>query len=35
MTEGERSMFAEVKKAQEKLGAAKLEEDGPPTKAGP
>jgi hypothetical protein len=35
MTEGERSMFAEVKKAQEKLGVPKLEEDGPPTKAGP
>jgi hypothetical protein len=35
MTEGERSMFAEVKKAQEKLGVPKLEEDGPPTKTGP
>ena len=35
MTEGERSLFAEVKKAQEKLGLSTLEEDGAPTKAGP
>ena len=35
MTEGERSLFAEVKKAQEKLGVPTLEEDGAPTKAGP
>lgn len=35
MTEGERSMFADVKKAQEKLGLPVLEEDGAPTKFGP
>ena len=35
MTEGERSLFADVKKAQEKLGLPTLEEDGAPTKAGP
>jgi hypothetical protein len=35
MTEGERSLFADVKKAQEKLHLPDLEEDGAPTKAGP
>ncbi len=35
MTEGERSLFADVKSAQEKLGLPDLEEDGAPTKAGP
>jgi hypothetical protein len=35
MTEGERSLFSEVKKAQEKLDLPVLEEDGAPTKAGP
>ena len=35
MTEGERSLFADVKSAQKKLGLDVLEEDGAPTKAGP
>lgn len=35
MTEGERSLFDDVKKAQEKLDLPVLEEDGPPTKVGP
>ena len=35
MTEGERSLFAEVKSAQEKLDLPTLEEDGAPTKGGP
>lgn len=35
MTEGERSLFADVKKAQKKLDLPDLEEDGVPTKAGP
>ena len=35
MTEGERSLFSDVKKAQEKLHLPDLEEDGAPTKAGP
>jgi hypothetical protein len=35
MTEGERSLFADVKKAQENLGVPTLQEDGAPTKAGP
>ena len=35
MTEGERSLFANVKSAQKKLGLDVLEEDGAPTKAGP
>jgi hypothetical protein len=35
MTEGERSLFADVKQAQEKLDLPALEEDGAPTKAGP
>ena len=35
MTEGEHILFADVKKAQEKLHLPDLEEDGAPTKAGP
>ncbi|GEP56518.1 hypothetical protein [Reyranella soli] len=35
MTEGEHSLFADVKKAQEKLGLPDLQEDGAPTKSGP
>jgi hypothetical protein len=35
MTEGERSLFEDVKKAQEKLDLPDLEEGGAPTKAGP
>jgi hypothetical protein len=35
MTEGERSLFADVKKAQENLGGPTLQEDEAPTKAGP
>jgi hypothetical protein len=35
MTEGERSLFADVKKAQEKLDLPVLQEDGAPTKSGP
>ena len=35
MTEGERSMFADVKHAQETLGVPTLEEDGAPNKTGP
>ncbi len=35
MTEGERSLFEDVKKAQEKLDLPDLEEDGAPTKSGP
>ena len=35
MADGERSLFAEVKKAQGKLDVPVLEEDGAPTKAGP
>lgn len=35
MTDGERSLFADVKEAQEKLHLPGLEEDGAPTKAGP
>jgi hypothetical protein len=35
MSEGEGSLFADVKKAQSKLDVEVLEEDGAPTKAGP
>jgi hypothetical protein len=35
MTEGERSLFTDVKKAQSKLDVDVLEEDGAPTKVGP
>jgi len=35
MTEGEGSLFADVKKAQSKLDVEVLEEDGAPTKSGP
>lgn len=35
MSEGERSLFADVKKAQQRLDADHLEEDGAPTKVGP
>jgi len=35
MGEGERSLFADVKKAQGKLDVEVLQEDGPPTKVGP
>ena len=35
MSEGEHSLFADVKKAQSKLHVDVLEEDGAPTKAGP
>jgi len=35
MTEGEHSLFTDVKKAQSKLHAETLEEDGAPTKIGP
>ncbi len=35
MGEGERSLFAEVKKAQQRLDAPALPEDGPATKVGP
>lgn len=35
MSDGERSMLAEVKKAQERLHAPALKEDGVPTKTGP
>ena len=34
-TEGERSLFADVKSAQKKLGLSQRDEDGAPTKAGP
>jgi hypothetical protein len=35
MNDGEHSMFADVKKAQQRLDAPSLREDGAPTKAGP
>jgi len=35
MSDGEHSLFADVKKAQSKLHVDVLEEDGPPTKLGP
>lgn len=35
MTEGEHSLFTEVKKAQSKLDVDVLHEDGAPTKVGP
>jgi hypothetical protein len=35
MNEGERSLFADVKKAQQRLEAPTLQEDGPATKVGP
>lgn len=35
MTEGERSLFTDVKSAQEKLELPALEQDGAPTKVGP
>ncbi len=35
MNEGEHSLFADVKKAQQRLQAPPLEEDGAPTKSGP
>jgi hypothetical protein len=35
MTEGEGSLFADVKKAQSKLHVEDLKEDGAPTKVGP
>lgn len=35
MTNGEHSLFADVKKAQQCLQVPPLEEDGAPTKAGP
>jgi hypothetical protein len=35
MTEGEHSLFTDVKKAQNKLDVDVLEEDGAPTKVGP
>jgi hypothetical protein len=35
MNDGEHSMFADVKKAQQRLDAPPLREDGAPTKAGP
>jgi hypothetical protein len=35
MSEGEHSLFSDVKKAQEKLQVPVLEEDGAPTKVGP
>ena len=35
MDKGEPSLFADVKKAQQRLDAPSLKEDGAPTKAGP
>ncbi len=35
MNEGEHSLFADVKKAQQRLHAPSLTEDGPATKVGP
>jgi len=35
MSKGEHSLFADVKKAQQRLHAPPLEEDGAPTKVGP
>lgn len=35
MGDGERSLFAEVKKAQQRLGVDHLQEDGAPSKVGP
>lgn len=35
MGDGERSLLADVKKAQERLRAPTLKEDGAPTKSGP
>lgn len=35
MDKGERSLFDDVKKAQQRLHAPSLDEDGAPTKAGP
>ena len=35
MTDGERSLFDDVKKAQKKLDLPDLKEDGAPTKSGP
>ena len=35
MNDGEHSLFADVKKAQQRLDVAPLQEDGAPTKSGP